>query len=118
MITPLDLTPTRRREHAAIKKAQAVGGPASVKRLGLGRYVVPSASDPEAAHLVTGVGPFLMDYTCSCEAARFNNPCWHRASVALRRAQENAIRDWRRLQRRRAATPAAPSRATELEVAA
>jgi hypothetical protein len=96
-----------RRERAAVRKAQALGAPALVKRLGLGRYVVPSGSDGRVAYVVRGVGPFLGDYTCGCEAGRFGRGCWHVASIALRRAQEHALADWRRLRARGAAAAGA-----------
>jgi len=90
-------TPTRKREHVAVKKARALGGPALVRRLGYGRYVVPSASDPALAYVVSGTGPLLSGYRCSCPAGGFGNVCHHVASVHLRRLAENARRDWRKL---------------------
>ena len=97
-----------RRERAAVRKAPALGGPALVKRLGLGRYVVPSGSDDRVACVVRGVGPFLGDHTCGCEAGRCGRGGWHVASVALRRAQEHALADWRRRRARGAAAAGAP----------
>jgi uncharacterized Zn finger protein len=67
-----------------------------VRRLALGRYVVPSTSDPRITYSVTGTGPRLSDYRCSCPAGSYGNVCAHIGAVALRRVQEQALADRRR----------------------
>jgi hypothetical protein len=62
----------------------------------------PSTSDARLTYSVTGVGPRLADYTCSCPASSYGNVCAHTAAVALRRVQEQALADHRKQLARRA----------------
>ena len=94
------LEPTPARELAAVKKARALGVPARVRRLALGRYVVPSSSDPRVTYSVTGTGPRLTDYRCSCPAGGYGNVCHHIAAVALRRVREDVQRQVARMRRK------------------
>jgi hypothetical protein len=101
-------------ERRAVSKANALNGAAAVVRVGLGTYLVPSATDPAVTYTVTGAGPTLADYRCGCPGATYRGVCWHIAATHLRRVQEDARAQWRRLQRRRqqeqgAAAPAAPT---------
>lgn len=95
------------RERAAVKRAQTLRTPDAVRRLRLGVYVVPSASDARVLYTVTGVGPRLFQYRCSCPAGDHGHVCHHVAGVALRRVREQALRDRRRQLDRTAALEAA-----------
>jgi hypothetical protein len=58
-----------------------------------GFYTVKSATDPSERHVVSAVGGLV---ECSCSAASYGNPCWHRIKV------ENYLL---RLQARRCVVP-------------
>jgi len=63
-----------------------------VRRLNNGHYLFDSASRPGVQHetfpFETGTG---WDYTCSCEASRFNRVCWHvRAAREEERKRQTA----------------------------
>ena len=89
-------------EARAIKKAQALGGPDQVTRIAFGIYTVPSASGQDVVYTITGIELDGSDATCTCIAAEQGRPqCWHRASVRLRRIQETALAEYRKLQARR-----------------
>lgn len=52
-------------------------------------YAVNSSRDPDGAYIVAVVTD--QTYVCSCEAAAVGRPaCWHRAAVAIRRANDRA----------------------------
>jgi hypothetical protein len=103
-------THTGPRELAAVKKARTLGGPALVRRRRHGAYTLPSASDPAVGYIVTGTGPKLDGYRCTCPAGQHGRVCWHAASVHLRRLRENSWREWAQLQAKR--KPAAAAGAT------
>lgn len=85
----------------AIRKAQAVGGPAAVVRVWRGEYLVASATAGGVVYVVRGEAPDGSDHACTCPAGLHGRVCWHVASVRLRRVQETALRQYRRLRRRR-----------------
>src|SRR5687767_6357728 len=76
------------RRATAIKKAIELDGPAKVRRVEWGTYVIESASRPGLSHVVTGKR--TDDLECDCEAGSLGKPCWHAASVMVRRMEENA----------------------------
>ena len=85
----------------AIAKANRLNGAARVIRVRHGVYRVPSATQPDVQYTVTGDGPFVVDYACTCPAGQNGIPCWHAAAVRLRRTQEEAKAQWRRIVARR-----------------
>lgn len=85
------------RERSAFQKAIKTNGAARVTRVSFGIYTLASATEAGVVHTVTGTSIFASDLTCSCEAAQRGNPCWHRAAVQLRRTQETAKAEARRL---------------------
>ncbi len=97
----------------AVAKANRLSGAARVIRVRHGLYRVPSATQPDVVYTVTGDGRFVIDYACTCPAGRSGIPCWHAAAVRLRKTQEEAKADWRRILARRAAEalPRDPDRA-------
>lgn len=96
----------REREVAAVKRARAGGLVERVVRRRLGVYEVPSQITTGVAYVVRGTGPLLNGYACSCPASAYGHVCAHVAAVHLARLRENALREWRRLQRCRAAAAA------------
>ena len=97
----------------AIAKANRLNGAARVIRVRYGVYQVPSATQPDVLYTVTGDGLFVIDYACTCPAGQNGIPCWHAAAVRLRRTQEQAKANWRRILAQRAveAQTAVPDRA-------
>jgi hypothetical protein len=91
-------------EQNAMRKAMALYGAALVRRLEHGIYEVPSATRNGQTYLVCGVAMDASDHTCTCEAGTRGLRCWHVASVRLRRVQEEAKRQARRLQQGPAGT--------------
>jgi hypothetical protein len=88
--------------------ARAIAGnlAATVRRLGRGLYEVPSTSDPSVTYIVSGVQ--AREMTCTCVAGAHGKPCKHVAAVLLRRTQETALAQARRLAQAPAVTvPAA-----------
>lgn len=77
----------QRRWKNAINRAVEIDGEAAARYLGEGRFLIISASDPDAgAYEVNlhGEGPEgAPDATCTCKAAEFGQPCWHRATALL-----------------------------------
>ena len=96
-------------ERNALSKALHLNGAALVRRLEQGRYLVPSATDADTTDVVTGTGARASDLSCTCQAAERGLACWHRAAVQLRKTQESAKAQARRL------AQAAPSAASVLE---
>lgn len=92
----------------AVAKANRLNGAARVVRVRHGVYRVPSATQPDVVYTVTGDGRFVTDYACTCPAGRSGIPCWHAAAVRLRKTQEEAKADWRRILARRAAEARTP----------
>jgi hypothetical protein len=93
------LTPA---EVKAVSKANQLQGAATVIRVRRGTYQVPSATEAGVLHTVCGEGPSLAEYCCSCVAGQNARICWHLASVHLRRVQEDAKAQMRRIVARRA----------------
>ena len=78
------------------------------RRLRAGHLWVFS-NEVDVAHTVTGTGPALANYSCSCVAGQHARVCWHVASVHLRRVQEDAKAQWKRMQARRSTVATAPT---------
>ena len=97
-------------ERNALSKALHLNGAALVQRLEAGRYLVPSATDADTTYVVTGTGLRASELSCTCEGASFGRACWHRAAVQLRKTQENAKAQARKLAQRQ--QPAAAATAT------
>ena len=87
----------------AVAKANRLNGAARVVRVRHGVYQVPSVTRPDVVYTVTGDGLFVIDYACTCPAGQNGIPCWHAAAVRLRKTQEEAKADWRRILAKRAA---------------
>lgn len=85
-------------EMAAFKKAIRLEGASRVRRLAHGRYLVPSATHGTLMHLVTGTSPLAAEMMCSCEAGTHHRPCWHKASVQIRKTRETALAQMRKQQ--------------------
>lgn len=92
----------------AIWKAIRSNGAALVERERHGVYRVPSATRAGVTYTVTGNGPFVGDYTCTCPSGSLRAPCWHAAAVRLRKTQEDALAQWRAIRDREAAATAFP----------
>jgi hypothetical protein len=84
-------------ERKALVKAIKLNGAALVTRLEHGIYAVPSQTQPGVEYLVCGVRMDGSDLTCTCEAGQRGIPCWHRAATRLRRVQEAAKAQARKL---------------------
>jgi hypothetical protein len=84
-------------QRKALVKAIKLNGAALVTRLEHGIYAVPSQTQPGVEYLVCGVKLDGSDLTCTCEAGQRGIPCWHRAATRLRRVQEEAKRQARKL---------------------
>ena len=84
-------------ERRALLKAIRLNGAALVKRLEHGIYEVPSATRDGQTHIVSGIKMDASDHCCTCEAGTRGLRCWHVESVRLRRVQEEAKRQARRL---------------------
>lgn len=93
-------------EQRALHKAIALNGAALVRRLEHGIYEVPSNTREGTTYIVCGVQMDASDHTCTCEAGSRGLKCWHVESVRLRRVQETAMAQARKLQRATAAAPA------------
>jgi hypothetical protein len=88
--------------------ARAIAGnlAAMVRRLDRGLYEVPSTSDASVTYIVCGVQ--AREMTCTCVAGTHGKPCKHVAAVLLRRTQETALAQARKLAQAPAVTvPAA-----------
>lgn len=86
-------TNARNAYHKAIER----NGAALVRRLEHGVYELPSATRNGQTYLVTGAAADGSDHLCDCEAGRRGLMCWHVASVVLRRTQETAKAQARKL---------------------
>ena len=91
------------RERNALSRAVHSNGPAQVRRLSYGKYAVPSASEPGVVYIVTGTAMDGSDHRCTCVAGQHGRPCWHAAAVRLRRVQETAKAQARKLAQQPAA---------------
>jgi hypothetical protein len=90
----------------AFAKAIAGNLAATVRRLDRGLYEVPSQTDASVTYIVSGVQACEM--TCTCVAGTHGKPCKHVAAVLLRRTQETALAQARKLAQAPAVTvPAA-----------
>jgi hypothetical protein len=90
----------------AFAKAIAGNLAATVRRLGRGLYEVPSTTDASVTYIVCGVQ--AREMTCTCVAGTHGKPCKHIAAVLLRRTQETAMAQARRMAQAAAITvPAA-----------
>lgn len=80
--------------------ARAIAGnlAATVRRLDRGLYEVPSTSDASVTYIVSGMQ--AREMTCTCVAGQRRRFCKHIAGVLLRRTQEDALRQARRLSQR------------------
>lgn len=80
--------------------ARAIAGnlAATVRRLDRGLYEVPSTSDASVTYIVCGVQ--AREMTCTCVAGQRRRFCKHIAGVLLRKTQENALRQARKLSQR------------------
>ena len=96
-------------ETRAMRKAIHANGAALVERVQYGTYLVPSASAEGERYVVTGTSIWARELRCTCPAGSRGHPCWHRASVQLRRAQESAKAQARKLAARQQPAPAAPT---------
>jgi hypothetical protein len=88
--------------------ARAIAGnlAATVRRLDRGLYEVPSTSDASVTYIVSGVQ--AREMTCTCVAGQRRRFCKHVAAVLLRRTQETAMAQARKLAQAPAVTaPAA-----------
>lgn len=88
------LTP---REYNALRKAVHMNAAALVTRVEYGFYTVPSATEPGRVYAVQGTAADGSDHLCNCPAGQNGHPCWHSAAVRLRRTQEEAKRQARKL---------------------
>jgi hypothetical protein len=82
-------------ERKAFARAIAGDLAATVRRLDRGLYEVPSTSDASVTYIVSGVQ--AREMTCSCPAGQHDHICKHICAVLLRRTQEDALRQARRL---------------------
>jgi hypothetical protein len=93
-------------EKRAFARAIAGNLAATVRRLDRGLYEVPSTSNPSVTYIVCGVQ--AREMTCTCVAGQRRLFCKHIAAVLLRRTQETAIAQARKLAQAPAVTvPAA-----------
>jgi|GEM_PF-1549338 len=90
-------------ERNAISKAQAMGGPAVVRRISHGVHQVPSATEADAYYTVTGRAMDASDHTCDCPAGQHGRVCWHIAAVRLARLRAEALKQAKRLAERQPA---------------
>jgi hypothetical protein len=93
-------------ERNAFARAIAGNLAATVRRLDRGLYEVPSTSDASVTYIVCGVQ--ARDMTCTCVAGQRHRFCKHIAGVLLRRTQEDALRQARKL-RQRVSQPSLPA---------
>jgi hypothetical protein len=100
-------------ERQAFHKALANDGAAKVERVECGIYLVPSATDAGTVYTVTGFRTDGADFRCTCPAGERGIPCWHKCAVRLRKVQEAARAQARKLHRA-TAPAAAPSPALVL----
>jgi hypothetical protein len=93
-------------ERRAFAKAIAGNLAATVVRLEHGLYEIPSTSDASVTYIVCGVQ--AREMTCTCVAGTHGKTCKHVCAVLLRRTQETAMAQARRLAQAPAVTvPAA-----------
>jgi hypothetical protein len=88
--------------------ARAIAGnlAATVRRLDRGLYEVPSTTDASVTYIVCGVQ--AREMTCTCVAGQRRRFCKHIAAVLLRKTQEMALAQARKLAQAPAVTmPAA-----------
>jgi hypothetical protein len=84
-------------ERRAFAKAIAGNLAATVRRLDRGLYEVPSTTNLSVTYIVSGVQ--AREMTCTCVAGTHGKPCKHVCAVLLRRTQENALAQARRMAR-------------------
>jgi hypothetical protein len=89
-------------ERRAFAKAIAGNLAATVRRLDRGLYEVPSTTDASVTYIVCGVQ--AREMTCTCVAGTHGKPCKHVCAVLLRRTQENALAQARKLAKAPAGT--------------
>jgi hypothetical protein len=95
-------------ERNALMKAIAGNDAAKVVRIAHGVYQVPSATQPGTVYTVTGIRLDGADFRCSCPAGARRLPCRHQAALRLRKVQEAAKAQARKLAQAPAVTmPAA-----------
>jgi hypothetical protein len=95
-------------ERNALVKALAGDDAAKVVRVAHGVYQVPSATQPGTVYTVTGTRLDGADFRCSCPAGARRLPCRHQAALRLRKVQEAAKAQARKLAQAPAVTvPAA-----------
>jgi hypothetical protein len=83
-----------RRERHAFHAAITQNLAATVRRVRYGAYLVPSTSTNLVYSITTDEHGCLR---CSCPAGQHGHPCKHAAAVRLRKTQEDAKRQARRL---------------------
>lgn len=98
-------------ERRAFVRAIASNDAARVVRVAHGVYQVPSATQPGTVYTVTGTRLDGADFRCSCPAGARRLPCRHQAALRLRKVQEAAKAQARKLAQAPAVTmPAAVMR--------
>jgi hypothetical protein len=85
-------------ERRAFAKAIAGNLASTVRRLDRGLYEVPSTTDASVTYIVCGVQ--AREMTCTCVAGTHGKPCKHVCAVLLRRTQETAMAQARKLAKR------------------
>jgi hypothetical protein len=105
------LTPAARN---AFARAIAGNLAATVRRLDRGLYEVPSTTDASVTYIVCGVQ--AREMTCTCVAGQHNHICKHICAVLLRRTQETAMAQARKLAQAPAVTMPAPRHQALLRV--
>jgi hypothetical protein len=94
-------------ERNALVKAIAGNDAAKVVRVAHGVYQVPSATQPGTVYTVTGTRLDGADFRCSCPAGARRLPCRHQAALRLRKVQEAARAQARKLAQAPAVTVSA-----------
>jgi hypothetical protein len=89
-------------EKRAFGKAIVGNLAATVRRLEHGLYEIPSTSAEGETYFVCGVQ--AREMTCSCPAGAHGRICKHVCAVILRRTQENALHQARKLAKAPAVT--------------
>jgi hypothetical protein len=103
MLDPMRADHTQRWQ-AALRKALTTNAAARVRRLDYGLYQVPSATRGGVVYTIAGTAHDGSDHACDCRAGTLGQPCYHVASVTLRRQREDTLRAWRQTWRQHQAT--------------